>query len=114
MGYITGAIREQITLFPDSIDEYIAETDAVRVIDVYVEKLDIGKLDFTKSTPNDTGRPPYSPKDMLKLYIYGYMNRIRSSRRLEKETNRNVEVMWLLKKLTPDHKTIARFRSENS
>jgi transposase len=114
MSYIAGASREQITLFPDSIDEYIEEENAVRVIDIYVERLDLRELSFTKSETKETGRPPYSPKDMLKLYIYGYMNRIRSSRQLEKETKRNVEVMWLIKKLTPDHKTIARFRSENA
>lgn len=114
MGYITGESRNQIMLFPESIDEYISDENSVRVIEVYVEKLNIEELGFTKSTPNDTGRPPYSPKDMLKLYIYGYLNRIRSSRRLEKEASRNVELMWLLKKLTPDHKTIARFRSENA
>jgi len=114
VGYIEGLSREQITLFPDSIDEYIDEENSVRIIEAYVERLNFTALNFTKATPSDTGRPPYSPQDMMKLYIYGYMNRIRSSRRLEKETKRNIEVMWLLKKLTPDHKAIARFRSENA
>lgn len=114
MGYISGESRHQITLFPDSIDEYVGEENSVRVIDTYVDSLDLNELGITKATPKDTGRPPYSPQDMLKLYIYGYMNRIRSSRRLETETKRNIEVMWLLKKLSPDHKTIARFRSDNA
>ena len=111
--YITGTSRNQITLFPDIIDEYINDDNAVRVIDAYVDRLDMASLDFSKSIPNDTGRPPYSPQDLLKLYIYGYLNRIRSSRRLETESKRNLEVIWLLKKLSPDHKTIARFRSDN-
>jgi len=113
MGYITGAERNQLILFPDSLDEYIQEDNSVRVLDVYVDHLDLNGLGISKSIPNETGRPPYSPQDLLKLYIYGYMNRIRSSRRLETESKRNVEVMWLLKKLTPDHKTIARFRHDN-
>jgi len=114
MGYITGAERNQLLIFPDSLDEYIHEDNSVRVIDIYVDRLDMNGLGFSKAIPSDTGRPPYSPQDLLKLYVYGYMNRIRSSRRLETESNRNVEVMWLLKKLTPDHKTIARFRHDNS
>jgi len=114
MGYIQGENRNQIILFPDSLDEYIEAENPVRVIDAYVDSLELFDLGFTKSTPKDTGRPPYCPYEMLKLYVYGYMNKVRSSRRLEKETKRNVEVMWLLSKLTPDHKTIARFRSENS
>jgi transposase len=114
MGYIIGQCRNQLILFPESIDEYVDEENSVRVLDAYVESLDLNKLGFTKASPSETGRPPYSPQDMLKLYIYGYINRIRSSRRLETETKRNIEVMWLLKKLTPDHKTIARFRSDNS
>ena len=113
MGYIAGANRNQIILFPESIEEYIDDDNTVRVIDVYVDSLDVEKLGFSKSEPKDTGRPPYSPQDLLKLYVYGYMNRVRSSRRLETETKRNLEVIWLLKKLSPDHKTIARFRQEN-
>lgn len=114
MGYITGENRDQIVLFPDCIDDYITEDNAVRVIDVYVDGLHMETLGFSKAEACETGRPPYSPQDMLKLYIYGYMNRIRSSRRLETESKRNVEVMWLLKRLSPDHKTIARFRHDNA
>ena len=114
MAYIQGLNRNQIILFPESLDEYIEEENAVRVIDAFVNSLEISDFGITKSSPADTGRPPYSPYDMLKLYIYGYMNRVRSSRRLETETNRNVEVMWLLEKLTPDHKTISRFRKDNA
>ena len=114
MGYKTGIARNQMILFPESLDEYINEDNPVRVLDAYVNSLELYDLGFTKATPSDTGRPPYSPYEMLKLYIYGYMNRIRSSRRLETETKRNVEVMWLMEKLSPDHKTISRFRKENA
>lgn len=113
MRYIQGENREQITLFPEAMDDYIDENNTVRVIDVYVDNLDLKNLNFAKHEPNETGRPMYSPQDMLKLYIYGYMNRIRSSRRLETESKRNIELIWLLSKLSPDHKTIARFRHEN-
>jgi len=114
MNYIQGVSREQMILMPESVDEYINEDNAVRVIDVYIDSLDLNVLGFTKSELNETGRPPYAPQDLLKLYVYGYMNRIRSSRRLETESKRNVEVMWLLKKISPDHKTISRFRCDNS
>ena len=114
MGYITGIARNQIILFPESLDEYIEENNPVRVLDAFVNSLDLSDIGITKSSPSDTGRPPYSPYDLLKLYIYGYMNRIRSTRRLETETKRNVEVMWLLEKLSPDHKTISRFRKDNA
>jgi len=113
MNYIQGALREQIFMMPESLDEYINEDNAVRVIDVYIDRLDLTALGFTKVELRETGRPPYAPQDLLKLYVYGYMNRIRSSRRLETETKRNVEIMWLLGKLSPDHKTISRFRSDN-
>jgi len=113
MGYIEGQERNQVILFPESIDEYIAPNNSVRVIDEFVEQLDLVKLGFKRSVCSVTGRPPYNPKDLLKLYIYGYLNRIRSSRRLESETIRNIEVIWLLKKLTPDFKTIADFRKDN-
>ena len=99
MGYIKGQNRGQITLFPDAIDDYIQDNSSVRIIDEYIEQLDIEKLGFKRAVPSTTGRPPYNPKDLLKLYIYGYLNRIRSSRRLEQETMRNIEVMWLLKNL---------------
>jgi transposase len=114
MNYIQGVSREQIILMPEIVDDYINEDNAVRVIDVYIDNLDMSALGFTKTELNITGRPPYAPQDLLKLYVYGYMNRLRSSRRLETESKRNIEVMWLLKKISPDHKTIARFRRDNS
>jgi len=114
MNFISGENRKQEVLLPESIEDYIQEDSAVRVIDAFVNSLDLCGLGFEKHEPNDTGRPMYDPKDMLKLYTYGYMNRIRSSRRLEDETKRNLEVIWLICKLSPDHKTIARFRHDNS
>lgn len=113
MGYIEGQDRNQIIMFPESIDEYISDDSAVRVIDTYVEQLDMEKLGFQRATAPVMGRPSYSPKDQLKLYLYGYLNRVRSSRRLEQEAVRNLEVIWLLKKLKPDFKTIADFRKDN-
>jgi len=113
MPYIQGENRNQIILFPESIDDYISEDSVVRIIDEYVEQLDVKELGFKFAVNPSVGRPPYNPKDMLKLYIYGYLNRIRSSRRLEHEATRNVEVMWLLKKVRPDFKTIADFRKDN-
>jgi len=113
MGYIQGSIREQIVMFPESIDEYISEENAVRVFEAFVETLDMEALGFVRSKPAIEGRPGYNPRDMLKLYIYGYFNKIRSSRNLEKETKRNVEVMWLIKKLTPDFRSISDFRKDN-
>lgn len=113
MGYIEGQDRNQIIMFPESIDEYISDDNSVRVIDAYVEQLDMEKLGFQRTTAPVMGRPPYSPKDLLKLYLYGYLNRVRSSRRLEHEAVRNIEVIWLLKKLKPDFKTIADFRKDN-
>jgi len=111
-GFIEGESRTQATLFPERIDDYIAEENAVRVIDVFVDELDLSGLGF-KTVPELTGRPAYHPAIMLKLYIYGYLNRIQSSRRLERETGRNVELMWLLGRLAPDFKTIADFRKNN-
>jgi len=113
MDFIRGEPREQTLLLPDSIEDYVEASSTVRVIDVYINSLELSELGFIKYEPNETGRPMYNPKDMLKLYVYGYMNRIRSSRRLEDETKRNLEVIWLIHKLTPDHKTIARFRHDN-
>lgn len=113
MGYIEGQDRYQVTLFPESINDYITEDNSVRIIDEYVEQLDLKRLKFKKSTKPVIGRPPYDPKDLLKLYLYGYLNRTRSSRRLEHEAGRNIEVIWLLKKLKPDFKTIADFRKDN-
>ena len=111
-GFIEGESRSQATLFPERIDDYIAEENAVRVIDVFVDELDLSGLGF-KTIPEVTGRPAYHPAIMLKLYIYGYLNRIQSSRRLEREAGRNVELMWLVGRLAPDFKTIADFRKNN-
>lgn len=111
--FIKGEDRTQSTLFPESLDEYITEDNTVRVIDVFVDEMDLGRLGF-KIIPADTGRPSYHPSTMLKLYIYGYLNRIQSSRRLEREAGRNVELMWLLGRLAPDFKTIADFRKDNT
>jgi transposase len=111
--FIEGEDRGQETLLPELLDDYVAEDNPVRVIDVFVEELDLGKLGFDGVRPARTGRPAYPPAVMLKLYIYGYLNRIQSSRRLEREAQRNVEVMWLTGRLTPDFKTIANFRKDN-
>ena len=113
MDFIQGEDRTQAIFFPDSIDDYIEENSTTRVIDAFINNLDLSELDFSRYEPKETGRPAYNPKDMLKLYVYGYMNRVRSSRRLESESKRNLEVIWLLQKLTPDHKTIANFRKDN-
>jgi len=113
MEFIHGEDRAQTILFPDTIDDFIDENSAVRVIDAFINSLDLAELGFKRATPNDTGRPSYDPKDMLKLFVYGCLNRIRSSRRLEAESKRNLEVLWLLHKLSPDHKTIAEFRKHN-
>jgi len=113
MGYVKGEDRHQITLFPEAIDDYVSEDSVVRVIEVYVNSLDVQELGFLRSEPNHLGRPPYDPRDLLKLYLYGYMNRIRSSRKLEAEAGRNLELLWLLQKLKPDFKTIADFRKDN-
>ena len=113
MGYITGENRNQIILFPESIDEYVSDNNSIRIIDEYINQLDLKRLGFKRAVNPSTGRPPYHPKDMLKLYLYGYLNRVRSSRRLEQEAIRNLEVIWLLRKLKPDFKTIADFRKDN-
>ena len=111
--FIKGESRSQITLFPEAIDEYIQEDNPVRVIDVFVDGLDLCVLGF-KTVPADTGRPAYHPSVMLKLFIYGYLNRVQSSRRLEREAGRNLELLWLLGRLAPDFKTIADFRRDNT
>lgn len=113
MGHIQGQARDQITLFPDCIDDYITPENPVRVINAFVDGLSIEALGFTHATPADTGRPPYDPGDLLKLYVYGYLNRVRSSRMLEREAQRNLELVWLLRRLVPDFKTIADFRRDN-
>jgi transposase len=111
--FIEGEDRSQITLFPESLEDYIAEDNPVRVIDVFVDALNLAKQGFEGAQPQATGRPSYHPTTLLKLYIYGYLNRVQSSRRLERETQRNVELMWLLNRLMPDFKTIADFRKDN-
>ncbi len=111
--FVEGLDRGQSTLFPETLEDFVAEENAVRVIDVFVEGLDLGELGFGGVDPKATGRPAYHPSALLKLYIYGYLNRVQSSRRLEREAGRNVEVMWLCGRLVPDHKTIADFRKDN-
>jgi len=111
--FIEGAERSQVTLLPECLDDYIAEDNPVRVVDAYVEELDLQELGFEGAEPAATGRPAYHPAVLLKIYIYGYLNRIQSSRRLEREAQRNVELMWLTGRLAPDFKTIADFRRDN-
>ena len=113
MAHITGHDRSQTLLLPEAIDDYVGLDNPVRFIDAFVDRLDLGAAGFGGVEPKATGRPGYAPADLLKLYIYGYLNRTRSSRRLEAETNRNIEVIWLLRHLKPDFKTIADFRRNN-
>lgn len=111
--FIQSADRTQGTLFPEHLEDYVAEDNPVRVIDVFVEQLDLNQLEFKGVKPLATGRPAYHPSVLLKLYIYGYLNRIQSSRRLERESQRNLELFWLTGWLMPDFKTIANFRKDN-
>ena len=111
--FIEGTDRGESTLFPECLEDWIDGNNPVRVIDVFVDELDLGTLGFDGVAPEDTGRPSYHPSLLLKLYIYGYLNHVQSSRRLEREAGRNVEVMWLTGRLMPDHKTIADFRKDN-
>jgi transposase len=111
--FVEGTDRGQSTLFPECLEDWVDENNPVRVIDVFVDELDLGELGFDGIAPEPTGRPSYHPSVLLKLYIYGYLNRVQSSRRLEREAGRNVEVMWLTGRLLPDHKTIADFRKDN-
>lgn len=113
-GYIPVMDRQQAVLFPDALDEYVAMENPVRVIDAFVRTLDMAALGFARATPANLGRPGYDPRLLLALYVYGYLNRVRSSRRLERETHRNVEVMWLTGRATPDHKTISDFRAAHA
>lgn len=113
MKFITGFDRSQTVLFPTAIDDLIATDNVVRIIDVFVDGLDLEELGFQHTRPAAEGRPPYHPADLLKLYIYGYLNRYRSSRVLERECQRNVELIWLLRGLAPDHNTISNFRRNN-
>src|SRR5579863_10111291 len=111
--FVEGTAREQTTLFPECLEDWIGEDNPVRVVDIFVDELDLTTLGFDGVAPEVTGRPSYHPSVLLKLYIYGYLNRVQSSRRLEHEAGRNVEVMWLVGRLVPDHKTIADFRKDN-
>ena len=111
--FIAGEDRSQITLLPECLDDYITEDNPIRVIEVFVDEMDLGALGFAGIDPVATGRPAYHPSVLLKLYLYGYLNRIQSSRRLERETQRNIELMWLTGRLSPDFKTIADFRKDN-
>ena len=113
MTHIAGHDRSQTLLLPEAVDDYVGPGNPVRFIDAFVDGLDLAEAGFVGVAAKPTGRPGYAPKDLLKLYIYGYLNRVRSSRRLEAETHRNIEVIWLLRHLKPDFKTIADFRSEN-
>jgi len=111
--FIQSTDRTQVTLFPEQLEDYVGDDNPVRVVDVFVEQLDLSALGFAKVAPMKTGRPAYHPAVLLKLYIYGYLNRIQSSRRLERESQRNLELIWLMERLTPDFKTIANFRKDN-
>jgi transposase len=110
--FVEGIDRSQSTMFPERLDDWVRDDNPVRAVDVFVDALDLGGLGFVRVTPRATGRPSYHPSVLLKLYIYGYLNRVQSSRRLEREAGRNVEVMWLTGRLVPDHKTIADFRKD--
>ena len=112
-GYVKGVSRDQATLFPERLDELIAEAAPVRVVDLFVDRLNVGELGFKRAAPAEMGRPGYDPRDLLKLYLYGYLNQVRSSRQLERECGRNIEVLWLLNRVAPDFKTIADFRRDN-
>ena len=111
--FIEGVDRGQTTLFPDRLEDWVDDDNPVQAIDVFVDELDLFELGFDRVAPCWTGRPGYHPSALLKLYIYGYLNRVQSSRGLEREAGRNVEVMWLVCRLAPDHKTIANFRKDN-
>ncbi len=111
--YIDGRDRTQSVLFPERLDDWIDEDNPVRAVDVFVDALDLVQLGFERAQPAETGRPAYHPATLLKIYIYGYLNRVQSSRRLEREAQRNVELIWLTGRLMPDFKTIADFRRDN-
>jgi transposase len=113
MTHISGHHRSQMLLLPEAVDDYVGADNPVRFIDAFVDELDLAAAGFVRVDAKATGRPGYAPADLLKLYIYGYLNRVRSSRRLEMESHRNIEVIWLLRSLKPDFKTIADFRRDN-
>src|SRR3954470_1149012 len=111
--FIDGEDRMQRALLPHSLEDYVGEENPVRVVEVFIDELDLAALGFSGMTPAATGRPGYHPSTLLKIYLYGYLNRVQSSRRLERETQRNIELMWLTGRLMPDFKTIADFRKDN-
>src|SRR5471030_1554225 len=113
MAHISGFERDQLLLLPEAVDDYVGSDNPVRFIDAFVDGLNLAEAGFVRIQPMATGRPGYAPGDLLKLYIYGYLNRVRSSRQLEAECHRNIELIWLLRTLKPDFKTIADFRSAN-
>src|ERR1700682_3590266 len=113
MTHISGLDRSEMFLLPEAVDDYVDADNPGRFIDAFVDELDLSAAGFVRVAAKATGRPGYSPADLLKLYIYGYLNRVRSSRRLETESHRNIEVIWLLRSLKPDFKTIADFRRDN-
>src|SRR6266481_4122162 len=113
MTHLSGDDRSQLLLLPEAVDDFVSLDNSVRFIDAFVDGLDLAAASFIHVESKVTGRPGYAPADLLKLYIYGYLNRVRSSRRLEAETHRNIEVIWLLRHLKPDFKTIADFRRDN-
>src|SRR5271154_7322917 len=113
MGHISGFERDQLLLLPEAVDDYVDADNPVRFIDAFVDGLDLAAAGFARVEAKATGRPGYGPGDLLKLYIYGYLNRVRSSRRLEREARRNIELIWLLRGLKPDFKTVADFRRDN-
>src|SRR5437763_10754063 len=113
MSHLVGYDRCQTLLLPELLDDYVGPENPVRFIEAFVDGLDLAAAGFARVPPKETGRPGYAPADLLKLYVYGYLNRVRSSRRLEAETHRNIEVIWLLRHLQPDFKTIADFRRDN-
>ena len=113
MAYIAGPDRTQAVLLPEVLDDYVGADNPVRFLDAFVAQLDLATIGFQRAVPAETGRPGYDPGDLLRLYLYGYLHRIRSSRRLEQETHRTVELLWLLRRLTPDFKTIADFRRDH-
>src|SRR3954463_3837569 len=112
--FVEGEDRRQATLLPDCLDDDVTEDNPVRIVEAFVDELDLAALGFAGIVPEVTGRPAYHPATLLKIYIYGYLNRIQSSRRLERETQRNLELVWLTGRLMPDFKTIADFRRDNS
>jgi transposase len=111
--FIEGQDRQQVALIPECLDDFSADDNPVRIIDAFVDELNLALLGFDRAAPAATGRPSYHPAVLLKIYIYGYLNRVQSSRRLERECQRNVELMWLVGRLAPDFKTIADFRRDN-